>query len=462
MMQRRVQIMGIVSLLGLSLAPAEAEVSTTPATTPEHVKALSSVRAFPALTTHYLQPIPKPGGGPGQSISFRKVVLGADFNQPQEMICAGGSFRKPRSYHAFDYTSAIEPWFHPESLKTGFVTTFRRAGYLTIPREEPLFEESPAEVGSLQIGARIINLSGGVCIETRQVYEFQGYEGKPEQVWLERVVDVIGKLSVEWQVFDTAQSRVVYRSTTRGTQHEGDSLTASLSAAMHGAFQEATKNLLSDRRFYKLVHGDLADGLEGGSDPIGIDNALLDSEQPLKSKTAMKSLVSIKTDKGEAEGFVLSADGYLLTTATNLAGYREVDVKIGSSRKRLKGTVVRIAPASDVALIRVIPDKSLVPLPLRRAPAVEGEKVFILSDGRGTRRRSGSLVAIQDGGPGHQVLIADMRHRNKAHGTPLLDSNGNVLGVKIRDFLDEETTRKASRYLTIHDALQALRVHVLG
>lgn len=451
------QIIGLTGLLGLYLPVAAAQ-------TPEassQVKALSSVRAFPPMTAQYLQPIPKPGGEQGRSISFRKIILSADTNKLSEMKC-NTVFRKPKLYRPYDFTSDIEPWFHPASLKAGFSTSLQQAGYHIVPREEPLFEDGPGEVGSLQIGARIKKLSGGVCIEKRQVYEFKGYEGKPHQVWLESIDDVIGELTVEWQVFDTAQSRVIFTTTTHGEHHEGDSLVASLSAAMHGAFVEATANLLTDRVFYNLVYGDSGRVLEGVSEPIGLDTVLLDSLEPLKSKTAMKSLVSIKIGKLETEGFVLSSDGYVLTSATHLGSLGEVDVKIGRSRKTVKGTVVRLAPSADVALIRVVSDQPLTPLPLRRAPAVIGEKVYILSNGSSTKRISGALIDIEDGGPGHQVLIADMRHRNKAHGTPLVDINGNVLGMKIRDFLHEETTKKASRYLTIHDALQALRIHALG
>lgn len=469
---------GLIAASGWSLVLAEANPMTRPPSEPpsiertsdqvsedagtSHQTPLSDIRAFPPLNEHYLQPIPRPSGLPGRSLSFSKVVLGAGFNETKEARCNGKLFCRPAVYRAFDHTTRIEPWFYPASLKAGFRSTLLSEGYRVVPAEEPLFARSAAPVGSLQIGARIKTLNGNMSVDEAKLYGVNPYGEGPRVYSVQEISQAYGELVVEWQIYDTANSRVVHTVTTRGFHNDGGGPVASLAAAMHGAFRQAALALLADREFYKLVNGDTGRTVEGVSDPIGLDTVLLDSQEPLKSKTAMKSLVSIKVGKKETEGFVLSSDGYVLTSATHLGGLREVDVKIGRSRKTVKGTIVRLAPTADVALIRVVSDEPLTPLPLRRAPAVIGEKVYILSNGSSTKRITGALIEIQDGEPGHKVLIADMRHRNKAHGTPLVDINGNVLGMKIRDFLHEETTKKASRYLTIHDALQALRVHALG
>ena len=156
-----------------------------------------------------------------------------------------------------------------------------------------------------------------------------------------------------------------------------------------------------------------------------------------------------QTGGGEAlgTGFVVSKDGYILTNAhvVSESGQAVSTVTVvfkdsGSHGKHVEGTVVSADESTDVALIKVDPDKTprLVPLPLGdSSKATVGEAVVAIGNPLGLNS-SLSLGVVSatnrdlDAPNGSTIsggIQTDAAINPGSSGGPLIDSTGHVIGI---------------------------------
>ncbi|MGL4551240.1 MAG: trypsin-like peptidase domain-containing protein, partial [Gemmataceae bacterium] len=136
--------------------------------------------------------------------------------------------------------------------------------------------------------------------------------------------------------------------------------------------------------------------------------------------------------KGTGTGFVVHADGYLITCAHVVDGATKIDVAVGG--RSFPGTVQAIDHAQDLALVR-IPANGLPTVPLGDSGAVElGAEVwavgFPLSSvlGDNIKITKGTLSGINREA-GHKVFQIDASINPGNSGGPLFTAAGGVLGV---------------------------------
>ncbi len=143
-------------------------------------------------------------------------------------------------------------------------------------------------------------------------------------------------------------------------------------------------------------------------------------------------------EAGTGSGFVIDADGHVLTNFHVVSGKNEVDVVLGSGRRvsaRLIGTV----PQLDVALLHVdAPRAELFPLPLGDSRALQvGQKVMAIGNPFGLHNSLtvGVVSALDRSVPGVPVELREALIQTDAainpgnSGGPLLDSGGAVVGI---------------------------------
>jgi putative serine protease PepD len=147
-------------------------------------------------------------------------------------------------------------------------------------------------------------------------------------------------------------------------------------------------------------------------------------------------------DQGQAgtatgSGFVISADGYVVTNAHVIDGARRVTAKIGDG-KALAAKVVGVDASTDLALLKVTPDATLRPLTLADSSAVQvGDATFAIGNPYGLDRTltTGVVSAVHrsiqspDGYAINGVLQTDAALNPGNSGGPLLDARGHVVGV---------------------------------
>jgi S1-C subfamily serine protease len=138
-------------------------------------------------------------------------------------------------------------------------------------------------------------------------------------------------------------------------------------------------------------------------------------------------------------GFVLDADGHLLTAAHVIVGATDLQVTVPGRRAPVPARVVGKDEDTDIALLRVDPDKvDLHPLQLGASSSVQvGDSVFAISNPYGYDRtlRADVVSARQrrltaaSGFDIENVIQTDAALTAGGAGSPLLDVDGRVVGV---------------------------------
>jgi putative serine protease PepD len=136
-------------------------------------------------------------------------------------------------------------------------------------------------------------------------------------------------------------------------------------------------------------------------------------------------------------GFVVSADGYVVTNAHVIDGANAVEVKIGDG-DTLDAKVVGVDRSTDIALLKVAAPKALAPLTLASSDGVQvGDPTYAIGNPYGLSRTltTGVVSALHrsiespNGYAITGVLQTDAAINPGNSGGPLLDGKGEVVGV---------------------------------
>jgi putative serine protease PepD len=137
-------------------------------------------------------------------------------------------------------------------------------------------------------------------------------------------------------------------------------------------------------------------------------------------------------------GFVVSADGLIVTNEHVIDGANSVTVALADGRTR-RATVVGRAASSDLALLRVnVGNRKLEPLRLADSDAVQiGDTAFAIGNPFGLQgtltsgivSATGRSIDAPNGTPIDDVIQTDAALNPGNSGGPLLDARGDVIGV---------------------------------
>ena len=157
---------------------------------------------------------------------------------------------------------------------------------------------------------------------------------------------------------------------------------------------------------------------------------------------ASQSVVSINgttVDGGRVSGsgFVVSADGIVVTNLHVLKGLREFSVTLPDGDVYDDVAIRAIDQRRDLAIIKV-PAVSLRPLPLGESDAVQvGQRVLLIGNPKGlTRSASAGIVSAIREMDGYKVIQTDAASNPGNSGGPMLNERGEVIGIltfKLRD-----------------------------
>ena len=147
---------------------------------------------------------------------------------------------------------------------------------------------------------------------------------------------------------------------------------------------------------------------------------------------------SEQTQQALGSGFVIDKAGHIVTNEHVIAGAQRVQVRFSGS-DQIGAKVVGKDPSTDVAVLQIdAHSRSLTPLPLGNSDAVEvGDSVVAIGNPFSlTRTATAGIVSAVErtiDAPngfsiGHAIQTdAAINHGNS--GGPLIDSDGNVIGV---------------------------------
>lgn len=347
-------------------------------------------------------------------------------------------------------TSEFGNW-HTE-LREVFHEALSQSGLNIAGDPKDLFgQNTGGQSAEYLIGGRITNIASNIC----QVYNWMG--GYP--------VDKFGgemSIDIDWTVFSTITQREVLTFSTQGYYQESRTSRDGVLLLFHGAFAQATKNLLGSREFVGIaLRQDSPDDriaqFQGEDISIAV-RPLAHARIQDQPDSILSAVATIRTGQGHGSGFFVSENGYLLTNAHVVGKVQNIGVVL-SNGLEIPGRVIRRMENPDVALISValrVPNA----LPIRLEPAKNLERIYVVGTPIDESLRSTVTSGIVSGTRklgSTSFIQADAPISPGNSGGPLLDEFGNVIGLSVAK-IAIPGSEGLGLFVPIADALNALRI----
>jgi S1-C subfamily serine protease len=143
--------------------------------------------------------------------------------------------------------------------------------------------------------------------------------------------------------------------------------------------------------------------------------------------------------EGAGSGFLIDAEGHIITNYHVIEGARRLEVAVGSDRNRYRATVVGSDQRSDLAVVSINTGRKLPFLKLGDSSGLQvGQKVLAIGNPFGQFQNTlttgvvsslGRTVRDRSGGELEDVIQTDAAINPGNSGGPLLNSRGEVIGI---------------------------------
>ena len=149
-------------------------------------------------------------------------------------------------------------------------------------------------------------------------------------------------------------------------------------------------------------------------------------------ENSIKGVVSVTTDKSTGTGFIITSNGYIVTNYHVIQGGTKINVYL-YDRTLIPAELVGYDDVHDIALLKIAGNK-YVPLDLGDSGSLQvGNKVVAIGNplGLSFSVSEGIVSALHRTGPNGLPLYiqTDVSLNPGNSGGPLIDINGNVIGI---------------------------------
>jgi serine protease Do len=172
-----------------------------------------------------------------------------------------------------------------------------------------------------------------------------------------------------------------------------------------------------------------------GNRSAGSPGASASSRSSGGAPDAARGNGSRRTRIGLGSCFLLTGDGYLLTTNHGLEGFEDIKVRLGSPARDYAATLVGRDPTSDLAVLKIDASGQTAAILGDSDQLQAGDLVLALGDatGQGPVISHGIISALgrpnPAGGGADDLIQTDDPIAPGISGGPLLDARGRVVGV---------------------------------
>lgn len=290
-------------------------------------------------------------------------------------------------------------------------------------------------------------------------------------------------IAADWTVYDRLHRKTVYKTRTEGYAARKTPNEEGLALMATDAFEMAAHNLGADPGFRALIADGVMPPREAEEQEQDERPRLFDpqeevaisplplSREAFAEKTAQKARLAVMIQKfGHGSGFFITQEGHILTNAHVVGDALKMRIVMAGRKKALVAEVLRTDRARDVALLRLeeIPaDLSIVTLPVRTDWPAVGEEVYAVGAPRSPRLQdtvtkgivSAHRKAMRFLGTRANFIQADVEIHQGSSGGPLLDRNGNVVGLTVGALSGAESDGIGLNYfIPVGEALAALGI----
>ncbi len=283
-------------------------------------------------------------------------------------------------------------------------------------------------------------------------------------------------MSVEWQVFDPLNKKVLFKATNEGYARVPVNINQRIYAydAARVAFGAAAKLIVADPNFVAAVKDP-----NGGPAPSGnslFPEAATSAPTPtsttqiariplsttdFRAKVAdiRQQVVTVLTPQGNGSGFYISQD-LLLTNYHVIAGYTDVRVNFFGGRQTA-GTVIASDARRDIALVRT-ERQAYAGLPLRLENPEVASQVFVIGSPLDPKNEGSVSAGIVSGFREHDygpMLQSDVGVTFGNSGGPMFDDKGNVIALTDLGIPDDNGDKtQVNLFIPIADGLKKLGI----
>lgn len=408
-----------------------------------HAADYKTLRYLNAPAPSQAQPLPS--GSKPRPLEFAKVVIEPNNGEPWALAYGSVFVRSEDdnspAYKLLTWNSGrVQEQTAP--FKRVFDEELRKAGF-SPDGGESLFGEGGSGA-DLKVGVLIDDMKGRFCVDCPNLFNRSGV---PASV----------VMSAKWEVYSTLERKVVAKVTTTGGADYKTPLGDSFLPAVYEGFRDNVRQLLSDPEFRKLV---IASASPEVAAPAATAQAVI-ALQPAKARPtlaqATTAVAVVFAADGSGSGFLISADGYLMTNEHVVGTAKYVKLKWSDGSESV-GEVVRTDRRRDVALIKA-DAHGRSPLELRTGSVQQGEPVYAIGSPLGEAQQNTmtkgivSATRVRDGLSFIQSDVA-VTHGNS--GGPLLDEKGRVIGLTESGLAPNGSPIGLNFFIPIEDALRAL------
>lgn len=372
--------------------------------------------------------------------------------------CEGGNWGRA-TYDESRYGARSVEW------KDNFYRVMSGHGYQLPSAPGQLFAERGGNEPDFLIGANITNLrvdADLVCdVMTPRVLGMRG----------------TGTITVDWQVFDPVNRRVIHQSKVEGRYEAPSAIPNDTALFMYMAFADAANKLAQEPRLRDIVTQQrpsiMADRSLDANKKAHLPlrrNAL--SQQPINTQIdrlrSATVLIEIG-DGGHGSGFIVSEDGLMITNKHVVGGQRFVRVRLVSGRA-VVGEVLRTHDLRDVALVK-LEGSGYPAMAIRETPVTVTEEVYVIGAPRMTQLAwtvtRGVVSAWRPARPPGQpfdLIQSDVAIQAGNSGGPMLDARGNLVGIAVSGYAfgpDKQGNDSVNQFIPILDGLEKLGVDLL-
>ena len=164
---------------------------------------------------------------------------------------------------------------------------------------------------------------------------------------------------------------------------------------------------------------------------------------PLRPRQRQNQMPPMPRPPGAGSGFLISEDGHMITNAHVVDGADKITVSFGDNKKKYPAIIVGVDKKTDIAVIKIDPKgKDLSFLKMGNSKNVEvGEAVIAIGNPfyfkQSATKGIISGIGRKIGGPYDDYFQIDALINPGNSGGPLLNIDGNVIGVNAAIFTKE-------------------------
>jgi len=157
---------------------------------------------------------------------------------------------------------------------------------------------------------------------------------------------------------------------------------------------------------------------------------------------SIESVLSVKTAFGQGSGFIYDSQGYVMTNQHVIEGASYIIV-VDSNKKSYQAKLIGVASSADLAVLKIISNKTFPALDFASDSEIKiGAKVIAVGNPLGlTLSVTEGIISAKDriiDSSGVGYLQTDVPINPGNSGGPLINTNGNVVGVNTVKISDAE------------------------